>query len=258
MEARTMDKDSLPKLEIDGFTYEQKTKPQAAVKKTYDFLRVTKDAGKRIKEFRLAQAARPERSEPDVDYRRFILKTGACAVIAVLILGIASIGSPDTRFITEALNGAQQHEFNMDEDIGRLKFVDTLDGESQSVFSANPGAVAVYPAKGDIVTAFGQAGSSGIRIKPANAKAVCIAKGTVEQTGKINGEQYIKIALDTGEAVYYYGINPVVKVRDIVKPGELVGDIIGDYLYIEIKDKDKYIDPVAFIERQAAAVNETS
>lgn len=255
-----MDKNSLPKLETDGFTYEQKRKRQSASKLAGDLMRIARVAGNNIKKFRSeGSKGKADRCEPDIKYRRFMFKTGACAVIAVVILGIASVDSPDTKSITQALNGTQQRQFNMDEDIGRLKFVNTLGNESQSVFSSSPAGLAVYPAEGDIVTAFGQSGSQGVRIKPVNAKAVSISKGSVGQTGEINGEQYIKITLDTGEAVFYYGINPVVKVHDIVTAGQQVGDITGDYLYIEIRDKDKYIDPITFIEQQqSAAVNNAS
>jgi murein DD-endopeptidase MepM/ murein hydrolase activator NlpD len=250
-----MDKDSLPKLELDGFTNEAK-KPETITWKT-KATRFAQRAGIPVKtEAEKRNTSKPEMTDDELKYRRLLIKTGVCAAIAVVILGIASINSPAAETITDTIGETVNHDFDIDQDIGRLKFVDNLNDDTQSVFSPLPDTVAVYPAEGEIVTAFGQSGSKGIRMDPVDTEVKSIAKGIVEYTGEIDGSGYLKVKLDTGETAYYYNVDPVVKVDDIVKPGQQVGNLTGDYLYVEIKEGDTYIDPAAYIETWTAPVSD--
>lgn len=249
-----MDKDSLPKLELDGFTNEIK-KPEPMSWKT-KAARFAQRAGIPLRtEAEMRNTSKPDMADEDLKYRRLLIKTGVCAAIAVIILGIASINSPAAETITDAIGETVNHEFDIDKDIGRLKFVDNLNDETQSVFSPLPDTIAVYPAEGEIVTAFGQSGSKGMRMNPVGTEVKSIAKGTVEYMGEIDGAGYLKVKLDTGETAYYYNVNPIVKTDDIVKPGQQIGNLSGDYLYVEIKDGDIYIDPAAYIETWTAPVS---
>lgn len=249
-----MDKDSLPKLELDGFTNEtRKPEPISWKMKAAKFVQ---RAGVPLKtETEKRTAEKPEKTDEDLKYRRLLIKTGICAAIAVVILGVASINSPAAETITDTIGETVNHEFDIDQDIGRLKFVDNLNDETQSVFSPLPETIAVYPAEGEIVTAFGQSGSRGMRMDPVDSEVLSIAKGTVEYTGEIDGAGYLTVKLDTGETAYYYNVDPTVKVDDIVKPGQQIGNLSGDYLYVEIKNGDTYIDPAAYIETWTAPVS---
>jgi septal ring factor EnvC (AmiA/AmiB activator) len=142
----------------------------------------------------------------------------------------------------------------VDEDIGRLKFVEALDGETEAVFSGMPESFVVYPADGDVVTAFGEGGSTGVRMSTQTADILNIAKGTVTAVGDISGDGYVQVVLDSGETIVYHSLTPCVKVDDIVMPGQVVGEIAEDYLYIEMKDGDEYIDPIAYIGERAGMV----
>ncbi len=249
-----MDKDSLPKLELGGFTNEGR-KPEPVSWKA-KAARLVQRAGIPLRtEGEKKAAPRPEMTDEDLKYRRLLIKTGVCAAIAVVILGIASINSPASETITDTIGETVNHEFDIDKDIGRLKFVDNLNDGTESVFSPLPESIAVYPAEGEIVTAFGQSGSKGMRMDPIDTGIRSIAKGTVEYTGKIDGAGYLKIRLDTGETAFYYNVDPIVKVDDIVKPGQQIGNLSGDYLYVEIKDKDVYVDPAIYIEKWTAPVS---
>ncbi len=250
-----MEKDNLPKLELEGFTSDKKA-PEPAERKTkiYEIVRRAGATAKAARENNRAE--KPEMKDDDIKYRRLLIKTGVCAAIAVVILGIASINTPTTDAVTETVGDAVNHKFDIDEDIGRLKFVDNLNDELQSVFSPLPDEMVVYPAEGEVITTFGQAGSKGIRIVPVSTEIVSIAKGTVEQTGKIDDRGYIKIKLDTGETALYYNVAPSVAINDIVKPGQQIGNLEGEYLYVEIRDGDIYVDPVVYIEKWTAPVPE--
>ncbi|MGI5849100.1 MAG: peptidoglycan DD-metalloendopeptidase family protein [Christensenellales bacterium] len=256
-----MNKDNLPKLEIDGFTYVTK-KPQPSFAKQQN--RVWKEkavdivhkVGLPIKTQSLPKAEKAKSEDADVGYKRLLIKTGVCAGVAIIILAISSMNTPVTNEITDVIGKTVNHQFGIDEDIGRLKFVQNLDDSLQSVFSPLPDAAVVFPAHGNIITAFGEAGSKGVRIDLDGTKIVSIAKGTVTFVGEINEAGYIKVALDSGETVSFYNISPAVRVDDIVMPGQLIGDIDGDYLYFELKDGDQYVDPIQYIEQRASLVVE--
>jgi murein DD-endopeptidase MepM/ murein hydrolase activator NlpD len=249
-----MEKDNLPKLELEGFTSDKKA-PEPAERKTriYEIVRRA-GASRTAKES--GRADKPALSDDEIKYRRLLIKTGVCAAIAVVILGIASINTPATDVVTQTVGNAVNHKFDIDEDIGRLKFVDNLNDELQSVFSPLPDEMVVYPAEGEVITTFGQAGSKGIRIMPVSTEIVSMARGTVEQTGKIDDKGYVKVKLDTGETALYYNVAPSVAINDIVKPGQQIGNLEGEYLYVEIKDGDIFVDPVVYIEKWTAPAPE--
>lgn len=259
-----MDKDSLPKLELEGFASEAKRpEPDKRKHKTWASRKLgvflgedTDDVKKRGISFKIVDDRPKEKAVDDGGYRRLMIKTGVCAAIAVVILGIASINSPAANTVTDTLGSAVDHELDIDKDIGRLKFVENLKDETQSVFSPLPEGVAVLPSDGEVVTAFGESGSKGVRIDPVSTQIVSISKGTIEYTGTIDGKGYIKEKLDTGETAYYYNVDSSVKVDDIVMPGQEIGSLSGDYLYVEIKNGDVYVDPMAYIETWTAPTAE--
>ena len=264
-----MDKDRLPKLELDGFTYHAGHTPHqqepkgrkgkgsplwksraASVYKKFREPVKRLSANTNVKDM-------PDRREPDeVDagYKRLLIKTGICAVIAITILVISSIDTPVTNSITEAIDDTINHEFDIDEDIGKLRFVKSLDAETQSVFSAMPETAVIYPTDGGVVTAFGDSGSSGVRFEQTGSPIVSIAKGAVTAVGTIDDMGYVKIELDAGETAIFYNVEPCVQVDDIVYAGQTIGDAMGDYLYLEMKSGDDYIDPVTYIEERASFV----
>lgn len=242
-----MEKPSLPKLETDGFVTRQSESPtwKAKAHKIAHSIGVKRESPKK--------AVSPD-DDIDIGYKRLLAKTGVCAAVAVTILIISSISTPASANVTQAVDYVVNHEFDVDEDIGRLKFVEALEGETEAVFSSLPESMVVYPADGDVVTAFGEGGSTGVRMSAQTAEILNIAKGTVTETGDSNGEGYVKVVLDSGETVVYHSLIPGVKVDDIVMPGQVIGEIAEDYVYIEMKDGDAYIDPIAYISEHAGKV----
>lgn len=243
-----MDKDSLPKLETEGFTTYSRGYAYSEQSRATWRDRAT-DAIRRAG-IPVSAKRRHSESGDDVDpaYRKLLIKTGICAGLAIVLLVVSSINTPSAQNITDTMNQVVNHEFDIDKDIGRLKFVQTLD-ETEAVFSAQPGALAAYPADGKIVTAFGEDGSKGVRIE-AEGNVSSIAKGTVTSVGEVGNMNYVEMTLDTGETLVYHNIEPSVQVDDIVMPGQPVGIVSGDYLYLEMLDGEEYVDPIAYIEQE--------
>lgn len=239
-----MEKKGLPKLEVEGFVTRQSARP--AKRKT---AWKEKASGMAHSIGLKARKKKDGEDEIDVGYRRLLAKTGVCALVAITILVISSLSTPPSD-IAKTVNYVVNHEFDIEEDIGRLKFVEALDGEAESVFSALPDAMAVFPADGGVVTAFGEGGSMGVRMSAESNDILSIAKGTVLGVGKIGEDGYVKVELDSGETVSYFNVSPVVEANDIVLPGQKIGTLSSDYLYVEMQDDDLYVDPVAYIKER--------
>ncbi len=235
-----MEKRELPKLEIDGFVTRQSEKPATWKNKAADLVHSIKPSKK------------ASNDNVDIAYKRLLYKTGVCAAVAVAILVISSLSTPASAEVNRAVDYVVNHEFDVDEDIGRLKFVEALD-ETQSVFSAMPDGAMVYPADGEVVTAYGEGGSTGVRMSAQTPDIMNIAKGTVTAVGDISGEGYVKVVLDSGETITYHNLTACVKEDDIVMPGQVIGQTEDGYLYIEMKNGDSYIDPIAYINGHAGA-----
>ena len=243
-----MDKNSLPKLEMEGFT--SYTKGYAFEEQKRATWRSRAADVMRQAGISVGAKAHRAASSDDTDpaFRKLLIKTGICAGLAVVLLVVSSINTPDAQNVTDTVNQVVSHEFDIDKDIGRLKFVQTLD-ETEAVFSAQPDALAVYPADGRVVTAFGEDGSKGVRIE-ASGDVSCIAKATVTAVGEIGSMGYVELALDTGETLMYHNIEPAVQVDDIVMSGQTVGAVTGSYLYLEMLSGDEYVDPLAYVQQE--------
>jgi hypothetical protein len=234
-----MEKQGLPKLEIDGFVTRTYAKPTWK-KQAVDFVRGIKREKKATND------------DVDIAYKRLLAKTGVCAAVAVTILIISSLSTPASAEVNRAVDYVVNHEFDVDEDIGRLKFVEALD-DTESVFSAMPDGTIVYPADGEVVTAFGEGGGVGVHMSAQTPDIMNIAKGTVIEVGDLDGEGYVKVVLDSGETVTYQNLTTLVKADDIVMPGQVIGQTENGYLYIEMKNGDTYIDPIAYLSEHAGA-----
>ena len=245
-----MDKDRLPKLELDGFTSVARERRTPVRKKRPPA--ITRRLMAPVKSIK--KTAKKNSEEVDIGYKRLMIKTGVCAAIAVVILALSSIDTPVTNSITDTVGEAIGHEFDIEEDIGRLKFVQNLSDDTQGVFAETDSAAVVYPAEGEVITSFGESGSSGVRIVPVGTEIVSIAKGTVTEVGEVSGSGYVKVVLDAGETAVYYNIEPLVQCDDIVQPAQPIGHVQGDYLYLEMTDGGEYIDPITYIIQKAALV----
>ncbi len=243
-----MDKDSLPKLETEGFTTYSGGYTYAEQRKESWRDRATDVMRRAGVSTRTKQHRAVSKDDVDPAYRKLLIKTGICAGLAIVLLVVSSIDTPGAQNITDTMDQVVSHEFDIDKDIGRLKFVQTLD-ESEAVFSAQPGALAVYPADGRVVTAFGENGSKGVRIE-AKGDVSCIAKGTVTAVGEVGSMGYVELVLDTGETLVYHNIEPAVQVDDIVVPSQPMGTVSGSYLYLEMLDGEEYVDPLAYVQQE--------
>lgn len=242
-----MDKQSLPKLETEGFVTTEARKPSWRAP-AGRLLR--KKAGKKAQNVPLEKGE----DEIDIGYKRLLIKTGVCAAVAIAILVLSSVDAPVTKDLTQTVKETVNHEFDIEEDIGRLKFVQSLDEESASVFSPLPQAAAVYPADGEVVTRFGEDGAMGIRMTTQQADILCIARGTVTSVGQIGDAGYVTLVLDTGETVAFHNIVPSVQINDIVPAGQKLGELSGQYLYIEMRQGEDYVDPLVYIKTHASRV----
>ena len=133
-------------------------------------------------------------------------------------------------------------DFVIDEDIGKLKFVNS-DGEDQqstAVMSRNIEAFH-YPLEGEVVKSFSEQ-NQGVTIQPSDdqQQVICMRDGTVAK--KIRST--LVMQNQDGSITLYDGIDSKVEVGTQISSGQELGALSGESLYVETLIDGKYVDPL--------------
>lgn len=180
---------------------------------------------------------------------RLLAKLGACAGILVLLLLVKAIDTPLTNMFTQNVKTALTTQTDVDEVLGKLKFVDS--GQSASVFGTE--IAFVLPVNGAIRGNFNENGRKGIELlaNPSSDVVACadgivVAVGLDESMGN-----FVRIQHAQQLETYCYGIAGIcVEEGQPLKKGDVLGrvqenGIINMELYVGGKPQD----PRALIER---------
>lgn len=214
-----------------------------------------------------------------------VVRISVAAVIIVVVMLLKSIDTPATRWAVDRIREAITYDFDINESLGKLKFVgDYLPG-LKAVFSEReaqnegeePGEkevndqadqpVFAAPAEGKVVGFFGQvydgdgkeAKSQGIDILSKQqgwvytvADGKVIAVGEDETYGK-----YVKVDHGGGWVALYGGCEDIqVQVGASVKQGDRIGKMgkapsEGYRLHFEVWHGDQPVDPLKLIQEES-------
>ncbi|MBM7583070.1 murein DD-endopeptidase MepM/ murein hydrolase activator NlpD [Caldicoprobacter guelmensis] len=214
-----------------------------------------------------------------------VVRMSVAAVIIVVVMLLKSIDTPTTKWAVDRIREAITYEFDINESLGKLKFVGDYLPKFKEVFSqhqiqnqseepekqgANVQAdwpVFAAPAEGKVVCFFGQVydkkgqkvKSQGIDISSqqqgwvyAAADGKVIAVGEDENSGK-----YIKVDHGEGWGTLYSQCGETqVQVGDSVKRGDKIGkmgqDAAGGYrLHFEVWHGEQLVDPLELIQQES-------
>jgi len=214
-----------------------------------------------------------------------VVKMSVAAVIIVVVMLLKSIDTPATRWAVDRIREAITYDFDINESLGKLKFVgDYLPG-LKAVFNErdakkdDEGAgnqqgngqadqpVFAAPAEGKVVGFFGQVyddegkkvTNQGIDILSEQQGWVyTVADGKVVAVGEdeIYGK-YVKIDHGEGWVALYGGCGDIqVQVGALVKQGDRIGKMgenpSGGYrLHFEVWHDDKPVDPLQLIQEES-------
>lgn len=174
-------------------------------------------------------------------YRRLVRDTAVCLALALGILALRAIDWTPV----DISGGAEQQtasEMQLDEDLGRLKFVG---GEEQQ-----PAAAVSYslPLEGEVAESFSETERNVTIRSEANAKVAAILPGSVVKTTA----DCVVVANVNGTQTTYEGLVPVVIAGDTVKSAQTVGYLTGEALCLETVSSIGYVDSL-----NAQALSET-
>lgn len=171
-----------------------------------------------------------------------IVKLGICACVCTLALGLRLVNTPATERIARDVKNAITTEMDIDDTIGKLKFVQN---DSATVFGDSINVT--LPVKGEIRQKFGDADSEGILFGcTKGSSVVACADGVVEALGQSEEMgNYVQLRHAAGLETYAYGLSEVsVEKGQPLKSGDVLGKAAGDTLYFESRVNGWPQDPL--------------
>lgn len=179
-----------------------------------------KESNTRTTEFvsRRREVKREESDRP----KKLIRRSAVCAALA---LGILCLSSMDTDFSNTVSNGLHRmatSEMVLDEDLGRIQFVDT----------------GLPLSDGEVVTTFSESGKEVSMSGEAEASVMAVLPGTVS----VAADNVVVIQNDNGTRSTYTGIEPTVAAGDHVGTDQVIGNLAGEVLALETVGATGYVD----------------
>lgn len=171
-------------------------------------------------------------------YKKLVRNTLVCAIIALSIWGIKNIDTQLTNQVSAGIQDAVTSEFQVDEDLGRLKFV-----MNDGAVSASSGDVVEYsvPVEGQVLETFASTGEDvRIQCKP-QAVVNSMLAGTVLEAA----EDSVCVKNDNGTLTIYQGIKPCVSMGDKLQSADPVGEALEDEISIKSSMGSEYIDSLS-------------
>jgi murein DD-endopeptidase MepM/ murein hydrolase activator NlpD len=179
-----------------------------------------------------------------------LMRNGAVACALVLtVMALQRIDQPWSRSATQGLQSALSMDLNLDETLGRLKFVKDMMPESVLVFwNAGGKGSLIQPVKGEVSHAFdAQQPWAEYRCQPG-AAVYAAAKGKVVSLGQsARGDWILMLQHEDGlQSVYGYLSRVLVENGQELPAGAQLG-VAGEdenaRLYFELRENGVSVDP---------------
>ena len=216
----------------------------------------------RVRQRTTGYRARTNERIEEIDKTASLLrKMLVAAVIIIIVIVLKSIDTEFTQSVVGYIRDSITEDMDIDETLGKLKFVANYIPDSIAVFGQNIGQTEEItpffsiPAEGKVVGQFGS-GNTGIDIVGTkNNNVYSVADGQVMSIGADkNGGQYIKIDHGNDIITLYEGCSQIdVNIGDRVIKGNKIGTMgegpSGGYaLHFEAWVNNKPVDPLKLIE----------
>ena len=216
----------------------------------------------RVRQRTTGYRARTNERIEEIDKTASLLrKMLVAAAIIIIVIVLKSIDTEFTQSVVGYIRDSITEDMDIDETLGKLKFVANYIPDSIAVFGQNIGQTEEItpffsiPAEGKVVGQFGS-GNTGIDIVGTkNNNVYSVADGQVMSIGADkNGGQYIKIDHGNDIITLYEGCSQIdVNIGDRVIKGNKIGTMgegpSGGYaLHFEAWVNNKPVDPLKLIE----------
>ena len=181
--------------------------------------------------------------KPKTKKQRFIMlciQTGVCAAILIAVISLKAINKPYAENTLSTLNNVINVKVDIDEDLGRLKFVSD---DMVSVFNDDlslPVEALSYQLIDD--------DKSMMILGKKNEPVFATFGGEIVEQENMDNSDLIIIEHESGVQSIYSGVIPTVFENDSVTAGQAVGYLLGDYLTVNIFYNGDFLNPDDFIK----------
>jgi len=200
----------------------------------------------KIQEKTALPARQPQRN---VKKRSLFIKSCICAVVCAGCLLLKVIDTPATQQATQTIRDMISYDLDMEDSIGKLKFVQNIFPGLEAVFS-NSAAAMQYPVQGSVVQNFRENGCQGVRIHAlANGEVAAAADGILlKRAVSQEHGNYLRIKHPNGMETVYYGLaqSPLPEGTDVGR-GDVIGTLTDSgVLYFEVYKNGTVQNPLSF------------
>lgn len=181
-----------------------------------------------------------------------LIKCGICAAACALVLLLKWIGAPATDSALQTVKDAVSEESELDEMLGKLKFVEL------------PGILEVFSSSGKLQPPIDASGSESLRdgtllalTSDAEQNVTACLEGSVKETGSDKElGSYVRIVSKDDKELYLYGLAGIsVEMGQPLLGSDYVGSIeAGGTLYIGFSIKGKPENPAGYFSLPAETV----
>lgn len=155
----------------------------------------------------------------------------ACAVIVLSVVGLKAVDSDITNRFIGGVQEVVNSEFEIDSDVGILKFVNGIIDNAEEVSYT-------LPVDGEVVSAFSDTGMT-VTIKSGDyAPVSAVLSGVVSEAG----ENYVVVTNSNGTVTTYENLKPCVMAGDSVTASDPVGELEENELKITTEGDKGYVD----------------
>lgn len=153
---------------------------------------------------------------------KLIRRSAVCAVLAVGLLCLSAMDTDFTNTISNGVKKAATSEMVLDEDLGRIHFVDTE----------------LPLSDGTVVTTFSESGKEVSLRGEEAAEVMAVLPGLVA----VSSENVIVVSNDNGTRSTYTGVIPSVSAGDRVGENQVIGKLAEEVLALETVSGIGYVD----------------
>lgn len=154
--------------------------------------------------------------------QKLIRRSAVCAALAMGLLCLSAMDTEFTDTISNGLKKAATSEMVLDEDLGRIHFVDT----------------GLPVSDGAVVTTFSESGREVSLSGEDSAAVMAVLPGTVAVTG----DDVIVVSNDNGTRSTYTGVRPTVAAGERVREDQVIGRLAEEVLALETVGATGYVD----------------
>ena len=245
------DKKDLVKIKTEGFS----SKSNTTAKKTGTTFptiiqkrrtAVAQPSGNRNRRKSRMGTERAKGEEKDRWLAGLLIKGSICAAICLIVLLIKVADTPVAREITGGIKSVLTYNIDIDETLGKLKYVDNTISGVQEVFGEDNTMIA--PVNAQISSDFSDS-NSGMVFAPTDGKEVwAAAGGEVEAVGR-DEELGDYVFINHGASIssrYYNLMEITVQEGDTVQSGQKIGTA-GEQLTFQVMSNGQRVDPVEYL-----------